>query len=133
MIKQHSKTKQEYRTGVAAVELAVCLPVILVLILGTLQACSMFYLKQNLGVSAYEGIRRCVEYNSTPAQVEATCLQVLADRRVIGGSVEISPADYATRPPRTWITVTVTAPCNPNSPLRGGVYENRSLRVHQRR
>ena len=127
MKKSQSNAKQEHRAGVAAVELAVCLPIILVLILGTLQACSMFYLKQNLGVAAYEGIRRCVEYNSTPDQVEAACLQILQDRRVIDGTVEISPANYETLPPQTWITITVTAPSNSNSPLRGWVYADRSL------
>ena len=127
MNKPHSKTQQERRSGVASVELAVCLPIILVLILGTLQACSMFYLKQNLAVSAYEGIRRCVEYNATSDQVEAACLQILQDRRVVGGTVEISPANYETLPRQTWITITVKAPSNSNSPLRGWVYADRSL------
>lgn len=117
----------ETRSGIAAVELAVCLPVILVLILGTMQACSMFYLKQNLSVSAYEGIRRCVDYKASTADVNAACLQILSDRKVAGGSVTISPADFETRPRQTWITVTVKAPCNPNAPLRGWFYRNKTL------
>lgn len=122
MKKQIQQPSNEQRRGVAALELAVCLPMILILILGTLQACAMFYLKQNLSVSAYEGIRRCVEFQSTPEDVEQACLRILADRRVNDGSVEISPPNYASLPSQTWITVTISAPSNSNSPVRGWFY-----------
>lgn len=115
------------RTGVAAVELAACLPVILVLTLATLQACAMFYLKQSLCVAAYEGVRRCIGYDATTAQVEAACHGILADRNVQGVQVIIDPPDFAGKKRETWIRVTVSAPCNPNAPLRGWFYSNRTL------
>lgn len=117
---------QEMRNGTAAVELAVCLPVILVLTLATLQACAMFYLRQTLSVAAYEGARRAVGYRAQEADVRSACEGVLADRKVIGGNVAVTPG-LETLPREAWITITVSAPCNPNAPLRGWFYENRSL------
>ena len=120
MRQQHTT---ENRHGVAATELAVCMPIILVLILGTMQACSMFYLKQNLTVSAYEGIRTSVEYRVQDDDVRATCLQILADRNVQGGAVTIEPSNFTQQPPGTWITVTVTAPTKRNSPVGCWFYQ----------
>ena len=49
------------RSGVAAVEFAVCLPVLVVLILGSIECCSMIFLRQSLAIVAYEGLRVAVK------------------------------------------------------------------------
>lgn len=126
MQKIANPTRDE-RAGAAAVELAVCLPMILILTLATLQACSMFYLRQTLSVAAYEGIRRAVDYQTSTADVEAACDRILTSRNVSGATVTISPSDYTSAARESWITVRVSAPCNTNSPLRGWFYEDRSL------
>lgn len=118
---------KEDRRGIAATELAVCMPLILVLLLGTMQASSMFYLKQNLSVSAYEGIRTSVEYQAEANDVEAVCLQILSDRNVRGGTVAIQPQNFAQQPPGTWITISVTAPCPANSPVGSWFYHASEL------
>ena len=51
------------RRGVAASELAVCLPVIVLLVLAMIEACTMIFLKQSLTVAAYEGVRTAIEPN----------------------------------------------------------------------
>jgi Flp pilus assembly protein TadG len=121
----HRKTDQ--RAGVAAVEFAVCLPVILILVIGTIQACSMLFLKQSLSVVAYEGVRTCVDYKSTPADLQSVCEQILKDRNVKGASVTVSPSDFDKSPIESWITVTVTAPCDTNAAVAGFWYSGRSL------
>lgn len=118
---------QDQPRGAAAVELAVCLPLILILTLATLQACSMFYLRQSLSVAAYEGIRKAVDFRTSSSEVEDACNRILTSRNVNGATILISPSDYTTAPRESWITVTVTAPCNTNSPLRGWFYEDKSL------
>lgn len=119
---------QKTREGIAAVELAVCMPVILILTLATLQACAMFYLKQTLAVAAYEGVREAVDYRATSAEVTSACNGILTDRKVTGGTVAVT-SGFETLPRESWITVTVSAPCNPNAPLRGWFYENKTLSV----
>ncbi len=53
------KTSHACETALAAhgVEFAVCLPVIMVLLLGSMEATSAIFVKQALATSAYEGVR----------------------------------------------------------------------------
>lgn len=117
----------EQRTGTATVEFAVCLPVLILLTFATIQATQMMYLKQTLTVAAYEGIRKAVHYRTSAGEVNAACTRILADRGVQGAAINITPNNYVDADPESWITVTVTAPCNLNSPLRGWFYSDRSL------
>jgi len=48
------------RRAVAASELAVCLPILVLLVLAMIESCTMIFLKQSLTVSAYEGIRKAI-------------------------------------------------------------------------
>ena len=62
-----SKQRSQHRAtrrGVAAVELAVCLPVIILLVFGAIEASSFIFLKQSLNVAAYEGIRESIRISS---------------------------------------------------------------------
>ncbi len=45
------------RDGVAATELAVCMPVIVLVVLATIESCAMIFLQQSLSIAAYEGAR----------------------------------------------------------------------------
>ncbi len=69
------------RRGVAAAEFAVCLPVMVLLVLGMVETCSMVFLKQSLAVAAYEGAHTAVKPGATSADVRAVCDNILRDRR----------------------------------------------------
>ena len=45
-------------SGVAAVEFAVCLPLLVTLTIGTIEACNIIQLKHDLTIAAYEGAAR---------------------------------------------------------------------------
>jgi Flp pilus assembly protein TadG len=115
------------RRGVAATELAVCLPVIVLLVIGTVEACSMVFLKQSLSVAAYEGVRTAVEAKATTAQVEAACQQVLTDRKVKGGVVTITPKNFETLNQGEFVDVTVSAPCSSNTIVPIRFFRGRTL------
>lgn len=115
------------RSGVAAAELAVCLPIIVLLVIATIEACSMVFLKQSLTISAYEGVRTAILPNATDAQVIATCNQILADRRIEGGVVTIKPTSIAGLRAGDYVDVTVTAPCNSNTVVPNTFYRGRTL------
>lgn len=124
------KTKQkrkhsnaERRRGVAATELAVCLPILVLLIMGTIEACSMIYLKQTLSVAAYEGARATLRSDAVTANVTTACNQILTPRGVNGATVTVTPTDFDTQPVQTWITVTVSAPGSSNSAIHGWFYD----------
>ena len=113
--------------GVAAAELAVCLPVVVLLVIATIEACSAIFLKQSLTVAAYEGVRTALKEGNTAAAVQATCSQILSDRNVEGASVSLSPADISSLNPGEYIDVTVSAPCDTNSLVPTSFYRGRRL------
>lgn len=104
-------------------EFAVCLPILLVLIIGTIEACTMVYLKQSLSIAAYEGIRAAVQPNASSVEVTAACDRILNSRNVQSATVTITPTDFSTQPVRTWITVRVHASGTANSVISGWFYD----------
>jgi Flp pilus assembly protein TadG len=119
--------RRSRRRGVAASELAVCLPVIVLLVLAMIEACTMIFLKQSLTVAAYEGARTALDPAAVAADVQAAADGVLADRRVQRANVTIRPTNFATLAPGEYIEVTVSAPTDPNSTIRGSFLRGRTL------
>lgn len=115
------------RKGVAAAELAVCLPVIVLIVLATIEACTMVFLKQSLSIAAYEGSRAALAQNASSTVVERVAQEVLTQRRVNGGTVTISPANLSSIQPGQYLTVTVTAPAARNNAIPLRFYRGRAL------
>lgn len=115
------------RFGVAAAELAVCLPVIVLLVVATVEACSMVFVKQSLTVAAYEGVRTALVKGATAADVQTTCDQILLDRNINGGTVTVTPTNFQTLPPGEYVDVTVSAPCDLNTIVPNGFYRGKNL------
>src|SRR4051812_34739366 len=78
--------------GVAAAELAVCLPIVVLMVIATIEACSALFLKQSLTAAAYEGVRTAIAQAATTADVQAACNQILADRKIRNATVSINPS-----------------------------------------
>ena len=114
------------RDGVAAVEFALCLPVIVLLVLGAIEASTMIFLKQSLTVAAYEGARTAVVPDAETADVITTCEQILADRHVSGATIDVTPAVEDANIGE-FMQITVTAPCNDNTILTGRFFRNKLL------
>jgi Flp pilus assembly protein TadG len=113
--------------GVAAVELAVCLPIVVLLVVATIEACSAVFLKQSLTVAAYEGVRTALVEGATASNVQAACNQVLADRNIEHGTITVSPTDIASLSVGEFVDVTVSAPCNENSVVPANFYRGRRM------
>ncbi len=119
-----AQTPKGDRAGVAAAEFAVCLPILMVIIMGTIEACSMVYLKQSLSVAAYEGARASLRPGGSTSTVNAACNQILSARKVRGAVVTVSPNNFASQPAQTWITIRVEARGRDNSVISGWFYDN---------
>jgi Flp pilus assembly protein TadG len=115
------------RRGVAAAELAVCLPVVVLMVVATIEACSALFLKQSLTASAYEGVRTAIEKGATSTSVQAACKQILTDRKIQGATVTVKPSNIASLNPGDFVDVTVSAPCAPNSVVPVTFYRGRTL------
>jgi Flp pilus assembly protein TadG len=117
----------EKSRGVAAAELAVCLPVVVLIVLATIEACSAIFLKQSLTVAAYEGARTALVERQVSGSVQNACNRILNDRNVRGATVTTSPSNLATLQPGEFFDVTVSAPCNSNSLVPTTFYRGRTL------
>lgn len=104
------------RAGTATVELAVCLPVLALLVFGGIQACDLIYLKHSLTAAAYEGTLEVNKFNATNADVEARIQQVLESRGVTNATYTVLPAgtQIENTPPGTTVTISVEADTSPN-------------------
>lgn len=109
------------RRALAVTELAVCLPMLTLIVFGSLQACNLIYLKHGAVTAAYEGTLELAKRNASNASVIARAQQVLDARSVRGATIQILPAGteiYAT-PPGTPFSIEVTAPVSQNMSLSG--------------
>ena len=104
--------------GVATVELAFVLPVMLTLVLGTIEVCQRIFLRQSAVLVAYEGARLAARSTSSNTDITTRCQTLLTQRRVIGGTVTVTPADVLSQPPGTQVQVRITVPWASNSPTR---------------
>lgn len=113
--------------GTAVVELAVCLPIIVLLTLACIESCTMIYLKQSLTIAAYEAGRTAVMPGAGSSDVIADCQQVLADRNVHGAIITVNPTDITTVSKGSHLEVTITAPCDDNLVAGHWFFGGRSL------
>lgn len=123
-------TRRQSGRGVAAAELAVCLPVVVLLVIATIEACSAVFLKQSLTVAAYEGVRTATVPGATASSIQTTCNQILTDRHVKGAKVSVTPTNFSTLKPGEYVDVTVTAPCASNSVVPLNFYRGKTMKAN---
>lgn len=117
------------RRAVAAVELAVCLPVIVLLALGSMEAASMIFLRQALVQSAYETAKEAASAQGSEALALTRGQEVLAFRNIQDETITLVPAGTEDLDRGTEITVTVSAPGNTNSIFPFGPFRDREVSV----
>ena len=122
-LRRHRRT----RRGVAATELAVCMPVIVLVVLATIEACAMIFLQQSLSIAAYEGARVALTPAANVENVTYQCELILKDRDVRGARISVTPADLPGTSEGTWMTVQTQAPFSQNSMVGGWLFGNRTL------
>jgi Flp pilus assembly protein TadG len=103
------------RRGVAVVELAVCLPVLLILVVGAIEGSNFIFLKQAVTVAAYESAQVATRANGKQADAETRANQILAARSIDQSIVVFSPTNPEKAARGDLITVSVTAPVSANS------------------
>ena len=115
------------RRGTAAVEFAVCLPIIILLVFGSIEASSFIFLKQSLGVAAYEGAREAIRSGASNGDAKARATTILDARDVQDFTIDFPGTDPESAERGEEIVVEVSAPTAPNSPLAGQFVANRLL------
>ncbi len=111
------KRRLSKRRGVATVEFAVCLPALIALTIGTIDICSMLFLKESIKLAAYEGARRGVARGRTDADVIQRVEEFLKERNIAftaGGAVTVSSPGFGSADQLENVNTTVPVPCAGN-------------------
>jgi hypothetical protein len=127
LVLSNRRTRPRARTAAAAAELAICLPLIVFLLLASLEACSMIFLDHSLTIASYEGVRMAINYDGNNTDTLARVNQIVNNRGVEGATITLNPSDVSTVERGNRITVAVSAPCNSNALLPLWFYEGRTL------
>ena len=118
---------QKRRKGAAVVELAVSLPVILFIVLGSIEAASMLFLKQALVQSAYEGAKVAIRDDGDNEDAIAAIRAVAAGRRIDDLQISFFPANVESASQGEFIRITVAAPGDANSLIPFGPFKGQIL------
>lgn len=111
----YRRLENGHRRGAAIVELAVCLPMIVLIVFLSIEAASLLFLKQTLVQSAYESVKIAASPNGTEALAIDAGERVAAGRNLQGVDIEFTPRNIETLRPGTPINVVVSAPGDANS------------------
>ncbi len=126
-VRSRRSGQRRRQCGGAVVEFAVCLPMLMVLMLGSIEATSAIFLKQSLVAAAYEGVREAAKLRGTTASTQSYATNVLNARQVRSFSVVLNPPNPATVARGERVTIEVSAPISANSPFIGKVIQDRQL------
>jgi Flp pilus assembly protein TadG len=112
MIGRSKYKANKRRRGAAIAEMALTLPFLVTFVLGSIELCSMVFLRQALVVTAYEGARTSIRDEATTDDARARAQQVLAARNVAGATIVFDPANIEGLDRGTVLSVTVSAPAD---------------------
>jgi hypothetical protein len=103
------------------------MPVIVLIVLASMEACAMIFLQQSLSVAAYEGARVGLSTGAEAGDVTSQCQQILDDREVKAATVTVTPSNLPATAEGTWIAVEARAPFAKNSLVGGWLFGGRTL------
>ena len=113
-------TRGRSRAGAAAVEFSVCLPVLLAVVLGSIEASNLIHVQHALKAAAYEAARTAGKNSATTSSELTSLAKTILDvYHVKEGQVSITPNDMAAVSTGEQVTVTVTAPMAVNRVISG--------------
>lgn len=106
--------------GVAAIETALILPLLVILVFGAVELSNAIFMQQSLNMAAYEAAKVITRPGDNNTLATTRCQEVLTVRKISTYTLTITPAVTATTARGTQITVTVQAPASNLSygPLR---------------
>jgi Flp pilus assembly protein TadG len=95
------------RRGSAVVEVAICLPILILVTLLFIELTNAIFLQQSMKLASYEGVRIAVKHGATIEDVTETCQSILDSREVLAYQISVDPPDFSDAPRGTLTTVTI--------------------------
>ncbi len=119
---------QHVRRGAAFVELAICLPILLLIALGSMEAANLIFLRQALVQSAYEAAKVASKTGDETLARNAA-MDVADGRQIKQLSFAFSPTNLKATNRGEKITVTISAPGDSNSVIPFGPFTGKTVAV----
>lgn len=108
------RTTGSRRRGAALVEFAICLPVLFVLLFGTIEVCDLLMLEETLTITAYEGGRQALQTGASESRVVSACSSVLDSRGLKNYAITVTPRDISGAAGGDLIEILVSVPVADN-------------------
>lgn len=115
MARNRLRSPTRNRRGAALTELAICLPILSIVTLGSIEAANGIYVRQKLVSVAYDLARTSSARGDQGGTIPTRASALFKTYGLKGASYSTSPRNLATVKSGSPITVTVTAPMSRNS------------------
>jgi hypothetical protein len=117
MVSYKSINHRQRQQGSATVEVAICLPIFLIVIFGVIECCDLLFLRQGVLQAAYEGARVAIVPKSKPDNVVEQVERILGHRGIQASGIRIIPPDFERAPFGTQVMVEIQAEPGENGKL----------------
>lgn len=117
------------RRAAAAVELAVCLPVIIILVFGAIEGANILFCRQALVEAAYEASKHASRADGTTAHANTLATDILKARRVNNATITITPANVALAKPGQEVSVNIKVSAKERTYTNLGLFDKRTIEV----
>ena len=108
MSKPHTKLRRRNK-GAAIIELAICLPVLLLIVFGTIEISTSIFLQQTLTSAAHEGALKGMQGIANEQEVTEKVNEILAVRGITDCTVTVEPsgADFLNMAPGEFFSINI--------------------------
>lgn len=107
--------KRNRRQGTAVVEMAICLPLLVTVVFGSIELANGIFLRQGATAAAYEAARIVTATGGTEQAAKTRTNEILRSLNIRGAKLEFTPSVTTNTKRGTRITVQVTIPAHQNS------------------
>lgn len=122
--KAYCKTRDASRPGLAIVEVALVLPIFVIIAVSTIDTCRAIYVRQSAKIAAFECARIAIFPGATIENVQAQCDAILSERGFVNYSLNLSTPDFTLLRIGDLLQVTVSIPANANWFSSSWLYRN---------
>ena len=133
---QSKRLPKKQRQGAAIVEFAVCMPLLVVVFLASIEITNGIYLRQAGTTAGYEAARLISKQGGTEVAAKARAAEVLEAHSIVDAVVLVSPSVNENTERGTPVTVSVQIPADNNTSgfvsfLRSRLIETNTTMVRQ--
>ncbi len=127
MFDKFMRSGASQRRGAAIVEVALTLPILVLICLATIDTCRAIFVRQSAKLAAFECARVGIIPGVTKTQLDRLCATFMANRSVSQATVALSVEDLSTLRKGDLLTVTVTVPADSNALSSSWFYRGKSF------